>query len=193
MYMHVNVSMHACTYTNCHSISNVSSNRNITLRKDTHQVCMTCANSFTVEPPNKGHFGSGGFCPLFRGCPLVWGLNQSAISSHIKHLIIIIYWSRVLNSCKAVTYSLMIIHVAPAHPCLLLKTNKQYIANVTKETGESVDQVPTACVCIVCACTSYIILYVPSWSCSKESCTCNPPPTSAWMHVTIILSILNFA
>ena len=27
----------------------------------------------TVEPPNKGHFGNGLFCPLFGGCPYLGG------------------------------------------------------------------------------------------------------------------------
>ena len=30
-------------------------------------------NITTVEPLNKGHFGSSLFCPLYRGCPLLGG------------------------------------------------------------------------------------------------------------------------
>ena len=42
------------------------------------------AISYTVEPPNKGHFGIRA-CPLYGGCPLVGGSTQFVIYSHIKH------------------------------------------------------------------------------------------------------------
>ncbi len=45
------------------------------LPNTSRHTCTTTISICTVEPPNKGHFGTNLNCSLWRGCPLLVGSN----------------------------------------------------------------------------------------------------------------------